>query len=68
MKHFLIGMLCGALLTAMLISISPVFADDDSPRSYKQYLSQMLYYMRKVDAHLQAIEDNTKAVKDKLHA
>ena len=43
---------------------------DDEPNihSYKGYLQQMLKEIREVNAHLEKIEINTAAVKEKLHA
>jgi len=68
-KKLFIGILIGLVIGWSTAFVVPTYADDDdNPRSYKQYLHQMLYYMRKVEAHLEKIEDNTRAVKEKLHA
>lgn len=68
MKQFLIGIVCGLLLAMLLAFVPIVRADDDSPRSYKQYLFQMLRAIHEVNSHLINIENNTKALRDKLHA
>ncbi|MGH7974832.1 MAG: hypothetical protein ACREBR_04855 [bacterium] len=46
------------------------FFNEDNPNAftYKQYLLQIVKEMKTANIHLQNIEDNTKAVKDKLHA
>lgn len=40
----------------------------DLSHTYKWYLAQILKTVREANTHLQEIELNTKAVKDKLHA
>jgi hypothetical protein len=47
------------------------FLDDDDVKAshaYKWYLQQMLLAMKQLDQHLQKIEENTRAVKEKLKA
>lgn len=66
MKRFLVGVLVG-LLTGWVFVPSGHTDDGDNLR-YKQYLSKMLASMKEVNEHLAAIELNTRAVKDKLHA
>jgi len=48
----------------------PLNDDDDfrASHAYKWYLQQMLLNIKSVNDHLAKIEENTKAVKEKLHA
>jgi hypothetical protein len=72
MKQFLLGVVCGILIVLVLglsqLFIPHAYADDGDNLKYKQYLSQMLRAMKEVNSHLAAIEENTRAVKEKLHA
>ena len=66
MKRFLVGVVLGLFLGWLTVPLA--HTDDSDNLKYKQYLSKMLAAMKEVNEHLKAIEDNTKAVKDKLHA
>ena len=81
MKRLLLGVFIGLLLgwatvpflsARIRIATDSSFVNDDddykAPHTYKGYLTQMLIAMKQVNAHLEQIELNTKAVKDKLHA
>ena len=70
MKKFVIGLLVGSALTVGILKVPSVLADDGDPGSYsyKKYLSQMLFYMKQVNQSLIKIEENTRAVREKLKA
>ena len=79
MKRFLIGVFIGLIIgwitvpiASALLPNSVIYVGDDedfrSSHAYKWYLTQILQYMKSIDKHLQSVEENTKAVKDKLHA
>ena len=66
MKRFFLGVLLGVLIG--WVSVPVVHSDEDDNLKYKQYLFKMLQYMKTMNVHLQNIENNTRAVKEKLHA
>ena len=72
MKRFLMGTFIGLFIGWLTVPvIRAAFVDDDEFRgshAYKWYLTQMLKEIKDVNSHLAAIESNTLAVKEKLHA
>lgn len=80
MKRFLVGVFLGLVIgwatvpviRAAWISVpyQRVDNDDDfrTSHAYKWFLQQMLMHIDSIDKKMTELNDNMKAVKDKLHA
>jgi hypothetical protein len=59
----------GGLLIGRLSTATPTVATDEISRTaYKEYLHAMLVQFQIANDHLKAIEENTKAVREKMGA
>jgi hypothetical protein len=51
---------------AEAFGMNAVAKSEDNPKAYKEYLHVMIQEIKEVNAHLKAVEENTKAIRTKM--
>jgi len=64
----IVAAIIGGLLIGRLSTTPTVATDEISRTAYKEYLHAMLVQFQIANDHLKAIEENTKAVREKMGA